>query len=154
MQRRSDFPRNDWLGKRESAQGNAAWFIRVHVWKVCFDDVMWSAQNSTVTGRARNFDSVQYLLVHGTADGETHTHTHSHIKTSRTYTRICAHTHTHTFRYQLICGDHMSSTALWHDKMRCFSCHWEMSFQITSTSSRGRRSPKLSSTTKWISSRW
>ena len=28
------------------------------------------AQNSTVPGRAKNFHSVQYLLVHGTADGE------------------------------------------------------------------------------------
>lgn len=28
-------------------------------------------QNSTVTGRAKNFKSVQYLLVHGTADGIT-----------------------------------------------------------------------------------
>ncbi len=27
-------------------------------------------QNSTVTARAKNFHSVQYLLVHGTADGE------------------------------------------------------------------------------------
>lgn len=27
-------------------------------------------QNSTVTERAKNFRSVQYLLVHGTADGE------------------------------------------------------------------------------------
>lgn len=29
-------------------------------------------QNTTVTARARNFHSVQYLLVHGTADGEQH----------------------------------------------------------------------------------
>lgn len=29
-------------------------------------------QDSTVTARAKNFHSVQYLLVHGTADGESH----------------------------------------------------------------------------------
>lgn len=29
-----------------------------------------SVQDSTVTARAKNFHSVQYLLVHGTADGE------------------------------------------------------------------------------------
>ena len=45
---------------------------------------MQSVQSSTVMGRARNFKTVQYLLVHGTADGEelpelTLTHFCSHM---------------------------------------------------------------------------
>lgn len=43
--------------------------LRYYHWSLnkCNSDVV---QNSTVTERAKNFHSVQYLLVHGTADGE------------------------------------------------------------------------------------
>jgi len=53
-----------------------AWVPPSHIW-LCHADVYWlsitinlTVQNSTVTARAKNFHSVQYLLVHGTADGE------------------------------------------------------------------------------------